>query len=232
MNSPSPRLIAAMENAAVDLEGLTRQVEDRLGGRSPEFMKSDQLALYMMAGRAGDIAAMLRRELERVTSGRGPIGQDDEYRRGLIKVARWVTTTLITVLIGVGVTTDDLDMSWLPFASTNPDAANMQPPDEQPLQPESTDEEADSTNESAASRETTHEGEAIEMVERLIVSPVSGVFRPRADLGENPIHRGEAIGKVGSTEVRSPFSGRLQGLLALSGEHVVASGALAWLRVE
>lgn len=76
-----------------------------------------------------------------------------------------------------------------------------------------------------------HEGEMLYAVERLVVSPTSGVFRPRADCGPDlTVERGQVIGTVGETEVRSSFAGRLQGLLALDGERVTASQPLAWLR--
>ncbi len=76
-----------------------------------------------------------------------------------------------------------------------------------------------------------HEGEMLYAVERLVVSPVSGVFEPEAELDtDSPILRGQVIGRVGNTEVRSAFAGRLQGLLALAGERVTTSQPLAWLR--
>jgi len=76
-----------------------------------------------------------------------------------------------------------------------------------------------------------HEGEMLYAVERLVVSPASGVFLPQADLGEgDPVERGQVVGTVGGSEVRSAFAGSLQGLLALDGERVTTSQPLAWLR--
>ncbi|MGI9599419.1 MAG: ACP S-malonyltransferase, partial [Acidimicrobiales bacterium] len=75
------------------------------------------------------------------------------------------------------------------------------------------------------------EGELLYAIERLIVSPATGVFEPKSDLDiGNPIDRGQLVGSVGSTEVRSAFAGSLQGLLALAGERVTTSQPLAWLR--
>jgi [acyl-carrier-protein] S-malonyltransferase len=75
-----------------------------------------------------------------------------------------------------------------------------------------------------------HEGEMLYAVERLVVSPTNGVFEPGEVDDDIAIERGQVIGTVGSTEVRSAFAGRLQGLLALAGERVTTSQPLAWLR--
>jgi len=75
------------------------------------------------------------------------------------------------------------------------------------------------------------EGELLYAVERLIVSPTTGTFEPAAGLSiGDRIGRGEPIGSVGDTDVRSAFDGSLQGLLALAGERVTTSQPLAWLR--
>ncbi len=77
------------------------------------------------------------------------------------------------------------------------------------------------------------EGEMLYAVERLVVSPTTGVFRPRADIEhDGPVERGQVIGAVGDVEVRSSFAGHLQGLLALDGERVTTSQPLAWLRAS
>jgi [acyl-carrier-protein] S-malonyltransferase len=75
------------------------------------------------------------------------------------------------------------------------------------------------------------EGERLYAIERLIVSPSTGVFEPVNDLstGQN-ICRGQIVGTVGGSAVRSAFEGHLQGLLALAGERVTTSQPLAWLR--
>ncbi len=76
------------------------------------------------------------------------------------------------------------------------------------------------------------EGEFLYAVERLIVSPGTGVFQPAQTIkvGES-VATGQLIGQVGKVEVRSPFHGSLQGMLALSGERVTTSQPVAWLRV-
>lgn len=75
------------------------------------------------------------------------------------------------------------------------------------------------------------EGERLYAVERLIVSPTTGVFEPMDGLANGQeILVGQPVGRVGETEVRSAFEGSLQGLLALAGERVTTSQPLAWLR--
>ncbi|MFT7600713.1 MAG: [acyl-carrier-protein] S-malonyltransferase [Acidimicrobiales bacterium] len=75
------------------------------------------------------------------------------------------------------------------------------------------------------------EGEYLYAVERLVVSPATGVFEPLAGLVEgSPLTAGQLVGHVGSTEVRTAFEGTLQGILALSGERVTTSQPIAWLR--
>ena len=77
------------------------------------------------------------------------------------------------------------------------------------------------------------EGERLYAVERLVVSPASGLFvpEPTAQLGGD-IAIGQLVGKVGSTDVKSPFAGKLEGLLALDGERVSTSQPIAWLRTK
>jgi [acyl-carrier-protein] S-malonyltransferase len=75
------------------------------------------------------------------------------------------------------------------------------------------------------------DGELLYAMERLIVSPVTGTFQPLDDLSlGTSLDRGQLIGTVGQTPVRSAFAGSLQGLLALDGERVNTSQPLAWLR--
>lgn len=109
MELADANLLAAMTTAASDLEHLVAQAEKRLGGRSPQFMSADETMIAMMAGRASDVAAMLRREAER-----GASADDEEYRKGLLRLAGWVCATIVAILIGVGLTTDDLDLGWIP----------------------------------------------------------------------------------------------------------------------
>ncbi|MGA3215876.1 MAG: ACP S-malonyltransferase [Acidimicrobiales bacterium] len=91
---------------------------------------------------------------------------------------------------------------------------------------------------------TAPTGELFEMTERLIVSPAVGLFEPAAGLngylpgsgapgGESVfIEVGELLGLVGGTEVRSAFSGSLEGVLVLAGERVTRGQPVAWLRAR
>ena len=75
------------------------------------------------------------------------------------------------------------------------------------------------------------DGEHLYAAERLVVSPATGIFTAVADLAESDaIARGQLVGTVGSTEVRSSFEGSLQGVLAVDGERVTTSQPIAWLR--
>ncbi len=75
------------------------------------------------------------------------------------------------------------------------------------------------------------EGEFLSAVERLVVSPSTGVFEPLDSLENGlDVSPGDLVGHVGEHEVRSPFNGSVQGVLALSGERVTTSQPIAWLR--
>ena len=76
-----------------------------------------------------------------------------------------------------------------------------------------------------------HEGEHLFMTERVVVSPAAGLFAPSANLDSGrPIEAGDLLGTVGEAEVRSPFSGRIEGVLAQLGERVMSRQPIAWLR--
>jgi [acyl-carrier-protein] S-malonyltransferase len=89
---------------------------------------------------------------------------------------------------------------------------------------------------------TAPTGELFEMTERLIVSPAVGLFEPvaglksylpgSAEVSRDPvfIEVGGLLGLVGGTEVRSAFSGTLEGVLVLAGERVTRGQPVAWLR--
>jgi [acyl-carrier-protein] S-malonyltransferase len=85
------------------------------------------------------------------------------------------------------------------------------------------------------------------MAERLVVSPATGPFRPvETFAGAAPtigggttsgqsalrVAVGELIGWAGETEIRSPFSGSLEGIIVLAGERVVGGQPVAWLRAD
>ncbi len=77
----------------------------------------------------------------------------------------------------------------------------------------------------------TQEGEHLFATERLVVSPSAGVFRPAEGVDAGmAITRGSILGHVGDVEVRSAFSGTIQGFLALPDERVTARQPIAWLR--
>lgn len=80
------------------------------------------------------------------------------------------------------------------------------------------------------------DGEHIFMHERLIVSQANGLFAflegdgaPRIGDG---IDVGTTVGMVGDNEVRTPFAGKLMGMLAIEGERVTSGQPIAWLRTE
>ncbi|MFN3217156.1 MAG: ACP S-malonyltransferase [Acidimicrobiales bacterium] len=75
------------------------------------------------------------------------------------------------------------------------------------------------------------EGESLFATERLVVSPCAGVFTPvDAEVAGAVVAIGHLLGHVNDCEVRSPFAGEMQGLLAMDGERVTASQPIAWLR--
>jgi [acyl-carrier-protein] S-malonyltransferase len=83
-----------------------------------------------------------------------------------------------------------------------------------------------------AQRSPRVEGETLFAAERLVVSPVAGVFDPHDSLHDGvTISVGDIVGRVGETEVRSRFTGLVMGLIAWRGERVSSSQPLAWLRV-
>jgi biotin carboxyl carrier protein len=79
------------------------------------------------------------------------------------------------------------------------------------------------------------EGERVAMVERMIVAPGVGVFRPLGVVEGATVSVGETVGVVegpGTQEhVRSAFDGVVMGFLAHSGQRLREGQAVAWLRV-
>jgi len=75
-----------------------------------------------------------------------------------------------------------------------------------------------------------HQGEHLYVSERVVVSPMTGVFEPALSGGGAAIVVGDLVGTVNDTEVRSPFAGEVMGLLAVSGERVTEGQPVAWLR--
>jgi biotin carboxyl carrier protein len=79
------------------------------------------------------------------------------------------------------------------------------------------------------------EGERVAMVERMIVAPGVGVFRPLGVVEGATVSVGETVGVVegpGTQEpVRSAFDGVVMGFLAHSGQRLREGQAVAWMRV-
>jgi [acyl-carrier-protein] S-malonyltransferase len=92
-----------------------------------------------------------------------------------------------------------------------------------------------------------HQGEHLYMSERVVVSPSSGIFSPESSLQapgagllpgtagtadqSSAVEVGELIGRVGVSEVRTPFAGQVIGWMAADGERVQDGQPLVWLRV-
>ncbi|MGH9016004.1 MAG: biotin/lipoyl-containing protein [Acidimicrobiia bacterium] len=78
-------------------------------------------------------------------------------------------------------------------------------------------------------------GEGLVVPERMIVAPSVGVFRPLEASEGELVAQGQSIGVVEgpgtATPVRSPFHGRLVGMLAQPGERLREGQPVAWLRV-
>jgi [acyl-carrier-protein] S-malonyltransferase len=94
-----------------------------------------------------------------------------------------------------------------------------------------------------------HQGEHLYMSERVVVSPCGGIFAPDASLhapgtgllpgtegdsnhdGPSHVEVGDLVGRIGVTEVRTPFAGQVINWLAVDGERVQEGQPLVWLRV-
>ena len=90
------------------------------------------------------------------------------------------------------------------------------------------------------------DGEHLYMTERVVVSPCAGIFRPEeaiaapgmglltgttpSDDGDSPVLEvGELVGRVGVTEVRTPFAGAVVNWLADAGDRVQPGQPLLWI---
>lgn len=76
------------------------------------------------------------------------------------------------------------------------------------------------------------EGEHLFAVERMVVSPAAGIFRPVELPAGALIDVGTVLGHVGEHEVRSPFRGALQSFIAVDTERVTPRQPIAWLRSD
>jgi [acyl-carrier-protein] S-malonyltransferase len=81
---------------------------------------------------------------------------------------------------------------------------------------------------------TDHWGEHLLTLERMVVSPASGIFmpvEPWTECRHGPIVAGAILGHIGAVEVRSFFTGHIMEVLAEAGQRVTTSQPIAWLRV-
>ena len=77
------------------------------------------------------------------------------------------------------------------------------------------------------------EGEHLFATERMVVSPVAGVFSPGDGCEEGAhIRVGQVLGIVNGQEVVSSFEGQIMGVLAYDGERVTSRQPIAWLRTR
>jgi [acyl-carrier-protein] S-malonyltransferase len=91
-----------------------------------------------------------------------------------------------------------------------------------------------------------HQGEHLYMSERVVVSPSSGIFSPESSLqapgtgllpgtgdggSSSVVEVGDLMGRVGVSEVRTPFAGQVIRWLAADGERVQDGQPLVWLRI-
>ena len=86
-----------------------------------------------------------------------------------------------------------------------------------------------------ATRRSPLAGETLAVVERMIVAPVVGIFRPNEVVLGVEVRAGDEIGVVEGPGTRcpvvSPFDGTLMGMLAHPGERLRSGQPIAWLRV-
>lgn len=78
------------------------------------------------------------------------------------------------------------------------------------------------------------EGEHLDTLERMVVSPAAGVFAVVHDLVSTVVRAGTTIGFVHAGDeavpVQSPFDGHLVALDAVDGERLTRHQRVAWLR--
>ena len=78
------------------------------------------------------------------------------------------------------------------------------------------------------------EGEHLDTLERMVVSPAAGVFSVVQDLVSTVVAAGTTIGFVRAGDehvpVQSPFGGQLVALDAVEGERLTRHQRVAWLR--
>jgi [acyl-carrier-protein] S-malonyltransferase len=98
--------------------------------------------------------------------------------------------------------------------------------------PEDLDKLLEWVGSSVPKQDAAVQGEHLFAIERLVVSPAAGIFRP-AGLGDgDQIEVGTVLGHVGDHEVRSPFEGVLQSYIAVATERVMPRQPIAWMRTS
>ncbi|CAB4710010.1 MAG: ACP S-malonyltransferase [Actinobacteria bacterium] len=99
--------------------------------------------------------------------------------------------------------------------------------------PEELDKLIEWVNAGKSTAVVAHQGEHLFATERVVVSPVAGVFTPIGTLADGSfIQVGTVLGDIGGEEVRSPFAGILQSYIAVDGERVTRRQPIAWLRTS
>jgi [acyl-carrier-protein] S-malonyltransferase len=97
--------------------------------------------------------------------------------------------------------------------------------------PEELDKLIEWVNAGKSAAVVAHQGEHLFATERVVVSPVAGVFTPVGGLTDGTlIDVGTVLGDISGEEVRSPFAGVLQSYIAVEGERVTKRQPIAWLR--
>jgi len=99
--------------------------------------------------------------------------------------------------------------------------------------PEELDKLIEWVNAGKSTAVVAHQGEHLFATERVVVSPIAGVFTPIGTLADGSyIEVGTVLGDIGGEEVRSPFAGILQSYIAVDGERVTRRQPIAWLRTS
>ncbi|MEI7992622.1 MAG: ACP S-malonyltransferase [Actinomycetota bacterium] len=99
--------------------------------------------------------------------------------------------------------------------------------------PEELDKLIEWVNAGKSTAVVAHQGEHLFATERVVVSPIAGVFTPIGTLADGSfIQVGTVLGDIGGEEVRSPFAGILQSYIAVDGERVTRRQPIAWLRTS
>lgn len=96
--------------------------------------------------------------------------------------------------------------------------------------PEELDKLIEWVNAGKSAAVVAHQGEHLFATERVVVSPVAGVFTPSGISDGSMIAVGTVLGDISGEEVRSPFAGVLQSYIAVDGERVTRRQPIAWLR--